>query len=44
MRDFACPACSQRLAFENSLCLNCRNHVGFDPERRMSPGRFVGGI
>jgi hypothetical protein len=32
MRDFACPACGQRLAFENSLCLGCRSSVGFDPE------------
>ncbi|WP_111765193.1 zinc-binding metallopeptidase family protein [Nakamurella deserti] len=31
MRDFACPNCGQRLAFENSLCLSCRSAVGFDP-------------
>lgn len=30
MRDFQCPSCGQRLAFENSVCLNCGNNVGFD--------------
>ena len=30
MRDFACPHCGQRLAFENSLCLSCNNPIGFD--------------
>ncbi|MTD17298.1 hypothetical protein GIS00_25535 [Nakamurella sp. YIM 132087] len=30
MRDFLCPNCGQRLAFENSVCLNCGNSVGFD--------------
>jgi len=30
MRDFACPNCGQRLAFENSLCLGCNNPIGFD--------------
>lgn len=30
MRDFACPSCGQRLAFENSRCLSCGNEVGFD--------------
>ena len=30
MRDFACPHCGQRLAFENSVCLSCSNGVGFD--------------
>ncbi|WP_067569513.1 zinc-binding metallopeptidase family protein [Nocardia acidivorans] len=29
MRDFACPQCGQRLAFENSLCLNCGSALGF---------------
>ena len=30
MRDFACPHCGQRLAFENSVCLSCAHGVGFD--------------
>ncbi|GGM17387.1 zinc-binding metallopeptidase family protein [Nakamurella endophytica] len=30
MRDFRCPACGQQLAFENSQCLNCGSHLGFD--------------
>ena len=30
MRDFACPNCGQRLAFENSVCLGCNNPIGFD--------------
>jgi len=30
VRDFLCPACGQRLAFENSRCLGCGNSVGFD--------------
>ncbi|MGE2734347.1 zinc-binding metallopeptidase family protein [Mycolicibacterium vaccae] len=29
MRDFTCPNCGQRLAFENSLCLNCGSALGF---------------
>ncbi|RIJ76433.1 hypothetical protein D1871_12755 [Nakamurella silvestris] len=29
MRDFACPNCGQRLAFENSLCLSCGSAIGF---------------
>ncbi|MCG7607050.1 hypothetical protein BA059_13400 [Mycolicibacterium sp. (ex Dasyatis americana)] len=29
MRDFNCPRCGQRLAFENSLCLSCRSPLGF---------------
>lgn len=29
MRDFNCPNCGQRLAFENSLCLSCRSALGF---------------
>jgi hypothetical protein len=29
MRDFNCPNCGQRLAFENSLCLNCGSALGF---------------
>jgi hypothetical protein len=32
VRDFACPHCGQRLAFENSVCLSCSNGVGFDLE------------
>ena len=34
MRDFLCPHCGQRLAFENSLCLNCGNPLGFDLDTR----------
>jgi len=34
MRDFACPNCGQRLAFENSLCLSCRHPIGFDLAER----------
>ena len=30
MRDFACPHCGQRLAFENSVCLSCSHGIGFD--------------
>jgi len=29
MRDFNCPNCGQRLAFENSLCLSCGSQLGF---------------
>ncbi|SUA75233.1 Uncharacterized protein conserved in bacteria (DUF2248) [Nocardia otitidiscaviarum] len=29
MRDFSCPQCGQRLAFENSLCLSCGSPLGF---------------
>lgn len=29
MRDFICPNCGQRLAFENSVCLSCKSPVGF---------------
>lgn len=29
MRDFICPNCGQRLAFENSLCLSCHRALGF---------------
>ncbi|BBY29629.1 zinc-binding metallopeptidase family protein [Mycolicibacterium sediminis] len=29
MRDFNCPNCGQRLAFENSVCLNCGSALGF---------------
>lgn len=32
MRDFNCPNCGQRLAFENSLCLGCGSALGFSPE------------
>jgi hypothetical protein len=32
MRDFLCPSCGQRLAFENSQCLGCNAHIGFDIE------------
>ena len=29
MRDFTCPNCGQRLAFENSVCLSCHSRLGF---------------
>lgn len=29
MRDFTCPNCGQRLAFENSICLSCGAALGF---------------
>jgi hypothetical protein len=29
MRDFHCPNCGQRLAFENSRCLNCGSALGY---------------
>jgi hypothetical protein len=29
VRDFNCPNCGQRLAFENSVCLNCGSALGF---------------
>ena len=38
MRDFACPKCSQRLAFENSVCLGGDSAVGFDARGRMQIG------
>ena len=34
MRDFLCPNCGQRLAFENSVCLNCHSNLGFDLDAR----------
>lgn len=34
MRDFLCPNCGQRLAFENSRCLNCNSEVGFSLSTR----------
>ncbi|NNH73276.1 hypothetical protein HLB23_26045 [Nocardia uniformis] len=34
MRDFSCPHCGQRLAFENSLCLNCGSPLGFSLAER----------
>ena len=30
MRDFSCPRCGQRLAFENSRCLSCQTEVRLD--------------
>jgi len=29
MRDFICPRCGQRLAFENSQCLSCGSALGY---------------
>jgi hypothetical protein len=34
MRDFNCPNCGQRLAFENSVCLNCHSRLGFSLDDR----------
>ncbi|MCU1643481.1 MAG: hypothetical protein JWN03_3756 [Nocardia sp.] len=34
MRDFNCPRCGQRLAFENSLCLSCGSSLGFSLTER----------
>ncbi len=33
MRDFICPNCGQRLAFENSVCLSCDSRLGFSLEQ-----------
>ncbi|WP_156689544.1 zinc-binding metallopeptidase family protein [Mycobacterium sp. Marseille-P9652] len=33
MRDFHCPNCGQRLAFENSECLSCHSALGFSLEQ-----------
>jgi len=33
MRDFICPNCGQRLAFENSVCLSCNSRLGFSLEQ-----------
>lgn len=33
MRDFHCPTCGQRLAFENSACLSCGSELGFSLEQ-----------
>ena len=33
MRDFICPNCGQRLAFENSMCLSCKSRLGFSLEQ-----------
>jgi hypothetical protein len=33
MRDFHCPNCGQRLAFENSACLSCGSSLGFSLEQ-----------
>jgi hypothetical protein len=34
VRDFICPNCGQHLAFENSVCLNCRSALGFSLDDR----------
>lgn len=34
MRDFLCPSCGNRLAFENSVCLRCGTAIAFDLPRR----------
>lgn len=37
MRDFLCPLCSQRLAFESSQCQTCLSDLVFDlPEREFA--------
>lgn len=45
MRDFLCPRCNQRLAFENSACLACGSAVGLNPDLRaftvVDPGTGV---
>src|SRR5690242_7382542 len=33
MRDFHCPNCGHRLAFENSACLSCGSSLGFSLEQ-----------
>ncbi|GHD18416.1 putative zinc-binding metallopeptidase [Tianweitania populi] len=33
MKLFTCPHCGQRLYFENSLCLNCKTPVAYDPHQ-----------
>jgi hypothetical protein len=33
MRDFICPNCGQRLAFENSVCLSCDSRLAFSFEQ-----------
>lgn len=33
MKLFACDHCQNPLYFHNSVCLNCQNPVGFDPEK-----------
>jgi hypothetical protein len=47
VRDFLCPRCGQRLAFENSQCLNCGNFLGFDLATRdfmiVAPGGVTDG-
>jgi hypothetical protein len=46
MRDFVCPKCGQRLAFENSTCLSCGSAVGFSLDEMMllviEDGRHAG--
>lgn len=32
LRNFACTACGQRIYFENSVCLRCKNKLGFLPD------------
>jgi hypothetical protein len=34
MRDFLCPNCGQRLAFENSVCLSCGSALGFSLDQK----------
>ena len=44
MRDFACPHCGQRLAFENSVCLSCNSPIGFDLTTREFAVLGPGGV
>ncbi len=34
MKLFACPHCRNRIYFENTVCLNCKNAVLYDPAER----------
>ena len=42
MRDFTCPNCGQRLAFENSVCLSCGSSAGIFARRHGAAGHRAG--
>ncbi|HET7474922.1 MAG TPA: putative zinc-binding metallopeptidase [Dermatophilaceae bacterium] len=44
MRDFLCPRCNQRLAFENSACLACGTALGLSAELRSFTTLGTGGV